>query len=181
LLVGQVRIGAAVTGYDFHFGKDRRGTPEFLREQGRDLGFAVEVIGALADGGEAISSTRIRSALAAGDLATANALLGWQFAVAGTVIHGDARGRQLGYPTANMALDPASELKHGIYAVHFLRADGVAHDGVASYGRRPTFDGGKQLLETFLFDFSGDLYGETALVSLVGSSGRRRSLTALPS
>jgi riboflavin kinase/FMN adenylyltransferase len=181
LLVGQVRIGAAVTGYDFHFGKDRRGTPEFLREQGRDLGFAVEVIGALADGGEAISSTRIRSALAAGDLATANALLGWQFAVAGTVIHGDARGRQLGYPTANMALDPASELKHGIYAVRFLRTDGVAHDGVASYGRRPTFDHGRPLLETFLFDFSGDLYGETGLVSLVGSSGRRRSLTALPS
>ena len=97
-----------------------------------------------------------------------NALLGWRYAVAGTVIHGDARGRELGYPTANMELDPAATLAHGIYAVRFLRADGRLHDGVASYGRRPTFGEGRPLLETFVFDFSGDLYGETALVSLVG-------------
>ena len=83
-------------------------------------------------------------------------------------MHGDARGRDLGYPTANMTLDPASELAHGIYAVRFLGADGVLRDGVASYGRRPTFGGGEPVLETFVFDFSGDLYGETALVSFHG-------------
>ena len=166
VLVGQLRISAAVTGYDFHFGKDRRGNPDFLREQGTGHGFAVEVISAMAEGGQPVSSTRIRAALAEGNVKSANALLGWQFAVAAAVIHGDARGRQLGYPTANMALDPATELKHGVYAARFMRASGVLHDCVASYGRRPTFDNGGPLLETYLFDFSGDLYGETALVSL---------------
>ena len=168
ILVEQLAISAVATGHDFQFGQARRGTPEFLQEQGVTHGFSVQVVGALMDGGDAVSSTRIRTALASGDPEVANALLGWRFAVAGTVVHGEARGRKLGYPTANMALDPASELAHGIYAVRFRRADGSLHDGVASYGRRPTFDNGKPLLETFLFDFNGDLYGETALVSLAG-------------
>lgn len=168
VLVERLAIGAVVTGYDFHFGKARRGTPNFLRQQGLLHGFPVSVVGALVDGVEAVSSTRIRAALANGDVGRANALLGWSWSAAGEVIHGEARGRDLGYPTANMALDPATELAHGIYAVRFLRADGSLHDGVASYGRRPTFDNGRPLLETFVFDFSGDLYGETVLVSLVG-------------
>jgi riboflavin kinase/FMN adenylyltransferase len=104
-------------------------------------------------------------ALGKADVAAANALLGWHFAVAGTVIGGEARGRKLGYPTANMALDPVTGLAHGIYAVRYLRPDGSLHDGVASFGRRPTFDNGGPLLETFLFDFSGDLYGEEGLVA----------------
>jgi riboflavin kinase/FMN adenylyltransferase len=168
MLVERLAIAAAVTGYDFHFGKARRGTPDFLREEGARHGFAVTVVGALEDGGEAVSSTRIRAALAQGDVAEVNRLLGWRWSVAGEVIRGDARGRALGYPTANMALDPATELAHGIYAVRYLRPDGSLHDGVASYGRRPTFDNGKPVFETFLFDFSGDLYGETVLVSLHG-------------
>ena len=168
LLAGQLRISAAVTGYDFHFGKDRRGTPEFLRKQGSAQGFAVQVVEPFNDDGLPVSSTRIRAALAEGDVALATALLGRKFAVASPVIHGEARGRELGYPTANMALDPACELRHGIYAVRFLRTDGTLKDGVASFGRRPTFDNGAALLETFLFDFSGDLYGETALVSFAG-------------
>lgn len=168
VLVRRLRISAAVTGYDFHFGKDRLGTPEFLCAQGSLHGFAVQVVEARNQGGAAVSSTRIRAALAEADLPTANALLGWHFSVAGTVIHGEARGRGLGYPTANMALDPACELAHGIYAVRFSRPDGSVHDGVASFGRRPTFGGGQPLLETFLFDFSGDLYGQTGLVSLFG-------------
>jgi riboflavin kinase/FMN adenylyltransferase len=168
VLVENLAIGAAVTGYDFHFGKARRGTPAFLQGQGVLNGFAVTVVDALVDGEEAVSSTRIRAALAAGDVAAANALLGWSWSVAATVRHGDARGRDIGYPTANMALDPATELAHGIYAVRYVRPDGSVHDGVASYGRRPTFDNGAALLETFLFDFSGDLYGEAGLVSLFG-------------
>jgi riboflavin kinase/FMN adenylyltransferase len=168
MLVDRLQIAAAVTGYDFHFGKGRRGTPDFLRSEGASHGFSVTVVEALAEGAEAVSSTRIRAALAGGDVASANALLGWNWSFAGEVIRGEARGRELGYPTANMALDPATELAHGIYAVRYLRPDGTPHAGVASFGRRPTFDNGRPLFETFLFDFSGDLYGETALVSLVG-------------
>ena len=168
MLVERLGIAAAVTGYDFQFGKARRGTPEFLREEGGRNGFAVRIVGALEADGEAVSSTRIRAALAEGDVGTASRLLGWHVAVTGTVIRGDGRGRELGYPTANMRLDPATELAHGIYAVRYLRPDGSLCDGVASFGRRPTFGGGDAVFETFLFDFSGDLYGETALVSLYG-------------
>ena len=168
VLVSRLAIRAAVTGYDFQFGQGRRGTPEFLQSQGILHGFAVTVVEAFIEGSEAVSSTAIRAALAKGDIAAANALLGWQFSFAGTVQHGHARGRDLGYPTANMVLPPAADLAQGIYAVRYLRPDGSLHGGVASYGRRPTFDNGQPLFETFLFDFSGDLYGETALVALVG-------------
>jgi riboflavin kinase/FMN adenylyltransferase len=166
VLVERLKISAAVTGYDFAFGKARQGTPDFLKAEGERHGFAVTTVPALVDGGEAVSSTRIRTALAAGDLGGANALLGWRFAVAGTIVAGDKRGRALGYPTANMTLDPASELAEGVYAVRYLRPDGSLHPGVASYGRRPTFVHGEPVFETFLFDFSGDLYGEEALVAL---------------
>jgi riboflavin kinase/FMN adenylyltransferase len=168
ILVERLAIGAAVTGHDFHFGKERRGTPLYLREAGARHGFAVTIIDAYVAGSEPISSTRIRSALAAGDVTMATTLLGWHWAVAGTIVHGDARGRDLGYPTANMALDAATELAHGIYAVRYLRPDGSLRAGVASFGRRPTFDDGAPLFETFLFDFAGDLYGEMALVGLFG-------------
>jgi riboflavin kinase / FMN adenylyltransferase len=128
----------------------------------------VTIVDALREDGEAVSATRIRAALGVGDADTAAKLLGWHFAVAGKVVHGDKRGRTLGYPTANMTLDPASELAQGIYAVRFLRKDGSLLDGVASYGRRPTFGGGAPVLETFVFDFSGDLYDEEALVAFYG-------------
>ena len=167
-LIGKLGIRAAVTGFDFHFGKARRGTPQFLADQGVLNGFSVTIVEALREDGEAVSATRIRAALAEGDVDAAAKLLGWHFAVAGEVVHGDARGRELGYPTANMVLDPASELKHGIYAVRLLTKDGTLRDGVASYGRRPTFGGGEPVLETFVFDFSGDLYGEGVLVAFYG-------------
>ena len=168
VLVEKLAISAAVTGYDFHFGAGRAGTPDFLQRQGIVHGFSVSVVDPLVEEGAAVSSTAIRRALGAGETATANRLLGWHWAVENTVIHGEARGRELGYPTANMALDPACELRHGVYAVRFLRRSGELLDGVASFGRRPTFDNGGPLLETFLFDFAGDLYGETALVSFYG-------------
>jgi riboflavin kinase/FMN adenylyltransferase len=165
ILIGRLAIRAAVTGHDFHFGKSRSGTPQFLAEQGKLNGFGVEIVEALTESAAAVSATRVRSALAQADVATANRLLGWSFAVAGEVVRGDGRGRDLGYPTANMTLDKASELAEGIYAVRFLGPDGVLRDGVASYGRRPMFGGGEPVLETFVFDFSGDLYGQTALVA----------------
>jgi len=168
VLVERLAIVAAVTGYDFAFGKARRGTPQFLQSEGERHGFSVTIVPALVDGNEAVSSTRVRAALGKGDVAAASDLLGWHFAVAGTVMHGDKRGHELGYPTANMVLDPASELAYGIYSVRYLRPDGSLHDGVASFGRRPTFGESGAVFETFLFDFSGDLYGEEALVSLYG-------------
>ncbi len=118
-------------------------------------------------GAAPVSSSAIRAALEAGDVAAANRLLGYRWFVTGTVRHGDKRGRTLGFPTANMALR-ACALAHGIYAVRVLLADGSVRDGVASYGRRPTFDDGAPLLETFLFDFSGDLYGQEVGVEFAG-------------
>lgn len=163
------RLGAAglVCGHDFHFGKGRTGSPDMLRRLGAVHHLPVKIVAPFAKDGAVISSSAIRAALAAGDVGAAAALLGRFWSVAGEVSHGDKRGRQLGYPTANMSLDPACGLRHGIYAVR-MRVEGVVHDGVASFGRRPTFDDGAPRLETFLFDFSGDLYGRQVEVSLIG-------------
>jgi riboflavin kinase/FMN adenylyltransferase len=172
ILLRELAARHVVTGYDFHFGHNRRGTPMFLQESGLLHGFGVTVVAEHGDEGGAVSSSRIRQALGEGDIAHANSLFGWSWSVSGDIVHGDKRGRDLGYPTANMALSPDTTLRHGIYAVRFVRGSGgiggTAHDGVASFGRRPTFDNGRPLLETYLFDFDGDLYGEPALVSLVG-------------
>jgi len=167
ILIDRLKINHAVTGYDFHFGRGRAGTPDFLRQSGEIHGFGVSIISAQQDeGAEVISSSRIRDALGGGDLALANGLLGYRWFVEGEVEHGEKRGRDLGYPTANIRLGDECTLKHGIYAVK-IEVDGQVHDGVASFGRRPTFDNGAPLLETFLFDFDGDLYGKTIRISLV--------------
>lgn len=170
ILVGKLHADRVVTGYDFHFGKGRGGTPEFLEKAGETAGFSVSLVDVFTDeGGNLVSSTRVRNLLCEGDVAAAAGLLGYRYRVRGEVIHGKKLGRTLGFPTANMALDNHTSLKHGIYAVRFRRADGSLHDGVASFGRRPTVDSdGTPLLETFLFDFSGDLYGEVAAVSFFG-------------
>jgi len=159
-----------VTGFDFHFGKDRQGGPAYLMEAGERHGFGVTLVDAFRDEGtDVISSSRIRKLLTEGDVAEAAGLLGYRFTVEAEVVGGQQLGRTLGFPTANMALPADTALRHGIYAVRFRRADGTLHDGVANFGRRPTVDdNGAPLLETFLFDFSGDLYGETCAVSLFG-------------
>jgi riboflavin kinase / FMN adenylyltransferase len=167
LVVRRLGAHAIAVGYDFHFGKDRRGTPEFLLQHGRALGLDIAVVAPMREGGEPISSSAIRTALVAGDIATANRMLGHEWSVVAEVVHGEKRGRALGYPTANMRLDPECGLKHGIYAVR-ATIDGVARPGVASFGRRPMFDNGAPLLETFVFDFSGDLYGRAIEISFVG-------------
>jgi riboflavin kinase / FMN adenylyltransferase len=118
------------------------------------------------DAGRPVRSGPIRAALAAGQIAEANALLGYPWFVSAKVVHGDKRGRDLGFPTANLQLDPACGLKHGIYAVR-VGVGERRYDGVASFGRRPMFDAGTVLLEVFLFDFSGDLYGEMIDVAFV--------------
>lgn len=170
VLVGQLGIAAAVVGYDFHFGRNRSGTPEFLRAAGERHGFRVEVIDRILadDRGdlEAVSSTAIRRLLEAGEAEAAARLLGRRYFVLGTVEHGRKLGRTLGFPTANIRLDPSCRLAYGIYAVRVKR-DGSRYDGVASFGRRPTFDNGAPLLEVYLFDFAGDLYDSCLEVEFV--------------
>ncbi|TCK30178.1 riboflavin kinase/FMN adenylyltransferase [Ancylobacter aquaticus] len=164
ILVGRLGVSMVVAGYDFHFGKARGGSPLFLREAGRRHGFGVEIVAPLLDEGAQISSSVIRAALAQGRVEQAAHMLGAPFEIEAEVIHGDKRGRELGYPTANMRLDPAVTLAHGIYAVT-VEIDGVRHKGVASFGRRPTFDDGAPRLETFIFDYAGDLYGRVLPVA----------------
>lgn len=163
-------ISHAVTGFDFHFGRNRQGGPAFLMEAGERHGFGVTLVDAFRDeGAEVVSSSRIRVLLEQGEVAEAAGLLGYRYTVEAEVVRGKQLGRELGFPTANMALPDNTGLKHGIYAVRLRRADGTLHDGVASFGRRPTVDdNGAPLLETFVFDFSGDLYGERCAVSFFG-------------
>jgi len=166
VLVDRFAISGAAIGFNFHFGANRAGSPEFLQAQGRQHGFTVDIVPPLLDGGRPVSSGPIRAALAAGRLDDAAEFLGYPWFVSGTVIHGDKRGRELGFPTANLQLDPACALRHGIYAVRTAIA-GRRYDGVASFGRRPMFDSGAVLLEIFVFDFAGELYGANIDVAFI--------------
>lgn len=166
VLIGRLGVKAAVVGYNFHFGKARAGTPAMLAEFGGRFGFAVTLVPEISgEGGHKVSSSAIRESLAAGNIAGANRDLGYRWFVTGIVVAGDRRGRELGYPTANLALGDDCRLRHGIYAVTLQRPGGARLDGVASFGRRPTFGEGPPLLEVHAFDFSGDLYGEEVAVT----------------
>lgn len=172
LLVGTLGARLVVVGEDFHFGRRRRGNVELLTRLGDDLGFDVVGFRLVpgADGAGPVSSTTVRAAVAAGDVEGAAALLGRPYEVRGTVVTGDRRGRELGYPTANVAVPPDILLPgDGIYAGWHVREDGRAKVAAISLGRRPTFhDGaGASVLEAHLLDFDGDLYGERARVRFV--------------
>ncbi|MCJ2014511.1 bifunctional riboflavin kinase/FAD synthetase [Methylobacterium sp. J-076] len=162
-------LSGVVVGHDFHFGRAREGTPALLQDLCREAGLTCRLVDPVALAGEEVpvSSSKIRAALAEGDIARANDLLGYRWFVMAAVRHGDKRGRTLGYPTANLMLTECG-LAHGIYGVRVRLPDGGLRDGVASYGRRPTFDDGAPLLEVNLFDFTGDLYGQELAVEFVG-------------
>ena len=166
LLTSQIGATGVVTGEDFTFGARRGGNVQVLREVGASLGLAAEAVAPVQLDGEPVSSSRVREALMAGDVATATRLLTRPFAIEGEVLHGDKRGRELGYPTANLELGRYQRPAYGIYAVRVRLDDGSEHAGVASLGIRPTFDPPKELLETYIFDFTGDLYGRTIGVAL---------------
>lgn len=166
ILVERYQVAGVVVGFDFHFGRNRAGSPDFLVQASRKWGFAVDVVSPVADGDRRISSGAIRAALSEGAVEEAGELLGYPWFVTGQVVHGDKRGRELGYPTANLRLDPACGLRHGVYAVRCGYGN-RRYEGVANFGRRPMFDTGAVLLEVFLFDFSGDLYGETLDVAFL--------------
>ncbi len=167
ILVARFGIGGAAIGFDFHFGHNRQGSPAYLSEEGARLDFSVDIVPPLEDEGRPVSSGAVRAALSQGKVVEAAELLGAPWFVSGEVIHGDKRGRELGFPTANLKLDPACGLKHGIYAVR-VSVGAKRHDGVASFGVRLMFDAGAPLLEVFLFDFDGDLYGQAIDVAFIG-------------
>jgi riboflavin kinase/FMN adenylyltransferase len=176
-------IRHAAVGFDFTYGKGRSGSPEGLRRHGEQLGFTVSVIDRLDDpDGLKLSSSAVREALKAGDMARAAAILGRPFAIQGEVVHGEKRGRTIGVPTANVRLGDYMRPAYGVYATRSHLADGRIIDGVANLGIRPMFEIEEPLLEVWLLDFSGDLYGqviETELVALLRGEMNFDSLEAL--
>ena len=177
-----VAAAGVVTGDDFTFGKGRTGDVELLKSLGEKHGVIAETVPQVLIDGVRVSSGRIREALIAGDSGTATKLLSRDYAIEGVVQNGDARGRELGYPTANLVLGDYQRPKYGIYAVRAILDDGSEHPGVANLGVRPTFDPPQELLETHLLDYSGDLYGrrmEVALHAFIRAELKFESVDAL--
>jgi riboflavin kinase / FMN adenylyltransferase len=166
VLIRRLDIAAVVVGADFHFGKGRSGSPRFLQEAGEALGFSVVIADKVEAGGEVISSSLIRKALERGDVEAAARLFGRPYRVSGEVVAGQKLGRTLGVPTANMTLPATNRLAFGVYAVRAWLGE-RRFDGVASFGVRPTVDGGAPLLETYIFDFDQDIYGRQMRVDFV--------------
>ncbi|RZI98187.1 MAG: bifunctional riboflavin kinase/FAD synthetase [Brevundimonas sp.] len=173
----------AAVGFDFTYGKGRTGSPEALRRQGEGLGFTVSAVDRVDDpDGLKLSSSAVREALNAGDMARAAAILGRPFALAGEVVHGDKRGRTIGVPTANMGLADYMRPAYGVYATRTRLPDGRLIDGVANLGVRPMYALDAPLLEVWLFDFDEDLYGqvlETQLIAFLRGEMKLDGLDAL--
>ncbi len=170
VLVRRLKLGGVAVGADFAFGHRRSGDVELLRRLGAAHGLSVTVVDAVRAAGRMASSSAVRECLLAGDPKGAAAILGHWWEVDGRVRQGDRRGRQIGFPTANLNLGDLLMPRLGVYAVHvgLGAGDGVRwHGGVANLGRRPTFGGEAVRLEAHLFDFDGDLYGRLARVALV--------------
>ena len=166
VLAKQIGAAGVITGDDFSFGKGRKGDATLLARLGPAHGVAAEAVAQVVLDGERISSGRVREALVDGDTRTATHMLSRDYAIEGVVQRGDARGRELGYPTANLELGDYQRPKYGIYAVRVTLDDGSEHPGVASLGVRPTFQPPQELLEAHLFDFDRDLYGRKIEVAL---------------
>ena len=170
VLVQRLGCGEILVGDDFRFGADRRGNVALLQVEGERLGFEVVGVTLGEADGEVISSTRIRALLAAGEVASAASLLGHAYELRGEVIHGDGRGgAELGYPTVNLGIDGRRQLPgDGVYAGWYRDEEHHARPAAISVGRRPTFyEDAEPLVEAFLLDFSGDLYGRTARISFL--------------
>ncbi|UJW85186.1 bifunctional riboflavin kinase/FAD synthetase [Devosia sp. SL43] len=165
-LVDALAVTGVIVGSDFHFGRQRRGTPTFLKASGDAHGFAVETLDLMDEGDEVISSSRIRAALSEGAVSAANRLLGYHWFFDGCVVKGDQRGRELGYPTANTVTHANFQLAQGVYAVRAKLGDRLL-DGVAAFGK-PMFNNQRPPFETHLFDFDEDIYGQTISVALIG-------------
>jgi riboflavin kinase/FMN adenylyltransferase len=180
VLCRELAVSHVVVGEDFRFGKGRGGDVSVLGYMGEMEGFGVTVFGAVVEDGEKISSSKVRAALKAGDPEQAAQLLGHRWSVEGHVASGDKRGRELGFPTANLKLEHTLHPAFGIYAVRARPADGAqTYDGVANFGIRPMFLLPTPLMEVHLFDFSGELYGELLTVELVAYLRAEQSFASL--
>ncbi|MGA2159127.1 MAG: bifunctional riboflavin kinase/FAD synthetase [Dehalococcoidia bacterium] len=167
LLKKYLKMCDLVLGPDFALGKHRQGDPAHLREIGEELDFRVEVVKPARLGDEVISSSAIRRLLTEGDLLKVERMLGRYFSLEGTVVHGDRRGHTLGFPTANLEVQPEQALpKDGIY-VTVAHCGGRSLHSVTNIGVRPTFDGLKRLIETYILDFDGDIYGQYLKIDLI--------------
>ena len=171
-LVDRLAVSHVVTGYDFHFGRGRKGSPDTMRALGKQYGFGVTIVEQVKDdsGVAPYSSSAIRTALRRGHVQTAASQLGHWWSIMGTVVRGDQRGRTIGFPTVNIALDPGCEPHEGIYAVRVRPADKTSNtvwNGAGYIGYRPTFETERLFLEVFIFDFDGDLYDQELIVEFI--------------
>jgi riboflavin kinase/FMN adenylyltransferase len=167
ILLGQFNARAVVTGFNFAFGHKQAGTPALLTELGKQKGFEVEVVKPVEGQGQVVSSSRLRELIATGRIVEAAELLEKPYTLRGTVVHGDKRGRTIGFPTANLDVSPEKLLPaFGVYAC-WVHWQGDRLPGVVNIGQRPTFDPPQLRVEAHLFDWDGDLYGQTLTVSLV--------------
>lgn len=180
LLMQRLNVREAWVGPEFRFGKGRTGDLALLQAMGRESGFTAHAIAPVLEGGERVSSTRIRAALATGDFKTATRLLGRPYAIGGHVVHGKQLGRTLGYPTANLRFGDKTPALRGIYATWVHGVGQKPWPSVSSFGTRPTVDGIEPLLEAHLFDFDGDLYGQRIEVEFVTRLRDEEKFDGLP-
>lgn len=172
-LIDRMKVDHVVTGYDFHFGRGRKGNPIILKKLGQEFGFDVTIVDQVADEGDShspFSSSSIRSALRRGHMSAAAKELGYYWTVMGEVVHGNQRGRAIGFPTANIILEEGAEPIRGIFAVRVRDGEvknSKAWAGAGYFGNRPTFETAQTFLEVHLFDMNEDLYGRTLLVEFI--------------
>ncbi len=159
VLVEQLHVRSIVVGYDYAFGRDRKGTGDFLRTQGEQYGFKVDVLNPLGKDGVPYSSSRVRELLTVGCVEKIPSLLGRHYTLSGYVVDGEKRGRTIGFPTANISTQKEQLPASGIYAV-IVRLDDIDYQGLVNLGNRPTFGPGEETIEVYLLDFEGDLYGK---------------------
>jgi len=166
VLCEKLNVSQVVVGHNFHFGRNRRGTPDLLRKKGPELGFQVTVVPPVQIGDQVVSSTNIRHLLHQGRVKEASIFLNREYEIVGEVIAGDRRGRQLGFPTANLKVINELIPEEGVYATWVVH-QGTRRAGMANIGQRPTFPDASEAVEVHLLDFQGDLYGQTLSVHFV--------------
>lgn len=166
IIFKKIKPSHLIVGYDFRFGNKRSGNSDDLLRLCSKYNISVSIVDKQLKDGTVLSSSIVRDLIQEGDFKKAELLLGHKWLIKGKVIEGDKRGREIGFPTANLNVDEIIQLKFGVYAVEVI-FDGKSYKGVSNYGIRPTFDGENILLETHLLDFSGDLYGKDIIVSFV--------------
>ncbi|SVB38432.1 uncharacterized protein METZ01_LOCUS191286 [marine metagenome] len=168
IIVNKLKINKLVVGYDFHFGKNRKGDIFLLKDYSAIHGFLLEVIDPIKENNtkEIYSSSAIRSAIGSGDIETANIMLGYKWIMGGVVVHGDKKAREMNFPTANFLPHEQVYPAKGVYAVQTLIND-HQYKGVANFGERPTVGGKKLLFEVHLFDFDQDIYGKHLTVEFL--------------